>query len=785
MTTKCLYLIIALNLFISASAQSPVDLLNNYSVSYPAENVYLQTDNSYYAITDTIWFKAYLKANLFPSDYSKNLYVDWYDATGELMAHQSYPIMESGAAGQFVIPANLKGNYLSVLAYTKWMLNDGYDFLFHKTIPVRTATRVTPDSTHEAFVKSKNTLHFFPEGGNLVAGVINKIAFKATDQYGDPVQISGVLKDNAGNVITNISTIHDGMGYFYLKPKAGISYIADWSASDGTIKADPLPEVQPVGITMEVKVEKNSRKVIIRKGNNIELRQIHLLVTMNGLVDYLSNVKFKNHDSIVTSIPVNDLPSGIVTFTVLDNDWNPLAERISYVSSNDINTFRPQVSVTQKNLNKKGLNQIALQYTDSIAADLSISVTDAAIPADTSSNILSNLLLTGMLKGKVYNPTYYFSNTTLEKQQQLDLVMLTNGWRKYQWHEIVKNETPSFQYTRDSNYFFLNGTVNSRKNKHPEQLSFLSMNKKEFALYDLPVNSNNNFTDSSAILFDTTSLIYHPEKGFRNIKFSYAELPQAAYKHYPFRTKLSPEYLQQFEGFDKFGIYKTTLPDIIVTTKAKLKVDSVEDEYASGAFKNTDGFRLELESKDNSNLAYNFTSLPRLLTARLPGYWGNQLPKYVFLNESLTTPDVAMQIPLPDIAFVKYFPRQFVLAPGNGGGIMLGSIIKREDRPPGSLAIYTKLYSSTSEYYDQYHYQLIGYTISKEYYEPDYDSSKDFETSDLRKTLYWNPMINMNDKDNKEINISFYNNDVAKKIRIVVEGLKKDGTPVHIEKIVE
>ncbi|MBS1747453.1 MAG: hypothetical protein JST21_14900 [Bacteroidetes bacterium] len=437
-------------------------------------------------------------------------------------------------------------------------------------------------------------------------------------------------------------------------------------------------------------------------------------------------------------------------------------------------------------LDKKGLNQIALQYTDSIAADLSISVTDAAIPADTSSNILSNLLLTGMLKGKVYNPAYYFSNTTLEKQQQLDLVMLTNGWRKYQWHEIVKNETPSFQYTRDSNYFFLNGTIASKKNKQPEQLSFMSMNKKEFVLYNFSVNNNNNFTDSSDILYDTTDLIYHPEKGFRNLKFTYSELPGAAYKHYPYKTKLSPEYLQQFEGFDKFGIYKTTLPDIIVTTKAKLKVDAVEDEYASGAFKNTDGFRLEMESKDNSNFAYTFFSLPRLLSARLPGYWGTKLPKYVFLNESLTTPNAAMQIPLPDIAFVKYYPSHFILAPGNGGGELLGSITRDFSIPPGTLAIYTKQYTSSPySYNNEYHYQLIGYTISKEYYEPDYDSSKDFEISDLRKTLYWNPMINMNDKDNKEIYISFYNNDIAKKIRIVVEGLKKDGTPVHIEKIVE
>jgi hypothetical protein len=577
--------------------------------------------------------------------------------------------------------------------------------------------------------------------------------------------------------------MHDGMGYFYLNPSATTGYTVEWKGGDSSANTTPLPATVP-GITMEVKLENNARKIIIRKEHTTSLSQIHLLATMDGIVDYLSNIRFNNRDSIITTIPVNDLPSGIITFTVLDNDWNPLAERVSFAMGNDIHSKIPQIVVSKKDLDKKGLNTLSLQYDDTTVTDISIAVTDGDIPAESTSNIISSLLLTGGLKGKVNNPAFYFLDTSLERQQLLDLVMLTNGWRKYQWHAIVNNEPVNFKYPRDSNYFFLEGSVDNNKRKHPEQVSFLVKNRDEFSFYTFPVSSNNAFTDSSNILFDTTHFIYHPEKGFRNLKFNYAELPGAAFTHYPFQAESPRDY--HFADFSNFSFYKTTLPDVIVTTTRKTKLDSIEEKYASPAFRTSEGTTLELESPANSRAAYNFTSLAKLLTARLPGYWSDKLPVYVFVNESLSTPDAAMAIPLPDIAFVKYFPRHFVLAPGNGGGALLGSITGDKTRPPGSLAIYTKQFTgSDNGYYSSNYYRVTGYTISKEYYEPDYSDSKNYDTADERKTLYWNPSINLNGKDNKEVQVSFYNNDVARKFRIVMEGLKADGTPVHTELMVK
>ncbi|MES1161178.1 MAG: hypothetical protein ABUM51_10500, partial [Bacteroidota bacterium] len=63
-------------------------------------------------------------------------------------------------------------------------------------------------------------------------------------------------------------------------------------------------------------------------------------------------------------------------------------------------------------------------------------------------------------------------------------------------------------------------------------------------------------------------------------------------------------------------------------------------------------------------------------------------------------------------------------------------------------------------------------------------ASSQNEGEDLRTTLYWKPFV-LTDKDNKKINIQFYNNDITKKIRIVLEGINEDGKLSHVESIIK
>jgi hypothetical protein len=761
-------------LFASVLNAQRVDIaINNYTTKYPVESVYLQLDNSLYAAADTIWFKAYILANMFPSAFSKNLYADWYDEKGKLILQQVYPVQQGAAVGQFAIPENYTGNKLHLLAYTRWMLNADSAFLFHKDINLLSASKkVAPQ---KAILPQKTILHFFPEGGNMVSGIKNKIAFKATDDYGNPVSFGGVIKDNDGNTITTFASSYDGMGFFYLIPKNGENYTAEWQTQQGVFSSVDLPGAQLSGLTMEVLLEKSGRKIIIRK-NAAGLNQIHLLVTMNGLVDYLSNINLSGRDSAIVMIPVNDVPSGILTITVLDNQWNPLTERVSFVRNNTSLKSNPKISVTKKDVQKRGYNTIDLSYDDSTIANLSIAITDADLPADTSSDIISYLLLSDELKGKVNHPAYYFSDTSYKLQEQLDLVMLTNGWRRYQWKQIIAGVSPKVQYPADSNYFFFAGKIENRK-KMPQKVSFMVKNKEELAGYTLPVMPGGNFADSSMILFDSVAVAYQPAQKKENIPMDFNQLPLPVFNIYPFHEALSEpasdKYVKQTPDTSAYFVTsKNMLATVTVFTPKKNPIDKIEDKYTTGAFRNQDGFRLDLE--DNPTL-FNNTSIIDMLKGRIP-HFNDDLtnPPYFFVDEVREPLDAVEQLTFAQIAFVKYYSSHFILSPGGGG-------------QRGTVAIYTKKFSAEDlrEHSHEGTYHIHGYTIAKEFYSPDYRmSAADSIINDRRKTLFWEPLLQMG-TGNKNSGISFYNNDIAKRFRVMIEGMKSDGSLIHVEKIIE
>jgi hypothetical protein len=116
---------------------------------------------------------------------------------------------------------------------------------------------------------------------------------------------------------------------------------------------------------------------------------------------------------------------------------------------------------------------------------------------------------------------------------------------------------------------------------------------------------------------------------------------------------------------------------------------------------------------------------------------------------------------------VKLFPN-FVASTGNA--------------PGGALAIYTKTgtdYVSSKGpvnfgYYD-------GYSITKEFYAPDYHLRQD-QGADTRITLDWRPDIFCNYVD-PVLPFSFYNNDRTRSFRVVIEGMTTNGKLFSIEKV--
>ncbi len=231
-------------------AQPIESSLKEFAQKYEAEKAYLHYDKPAYTAGETIWFKAYLMQGMFPAEITKTFYLDWLDEKGNVLYHSVCPVYESSATGQFDIPADYKGSTIHVRGYTRWMLNFDTAFLYKKNIRVLTSAKTTGVP-----VKKITTLNFFPEGGDAIEAIANKIAFKATDQWGSPVNVKGIIETDNGRQVDSFQTVHNGMGYFYLVPATVEKYSAKWKDENGIQHTTALPIVKQSGINLKTVTE--------------------------------------------------------------------------------------------------------------------------------------------------------------------------------------------------------------------------------------------------------------------------------------------------------------------------------------------------------------------------------------------------------------------------------------------------------------------------------------------------------------------------------------------------
>src|SRR5688500_8631962 len=368
---------IASNLYL-AKAQSIEANLELYANKYSPERIYIHYDKSAYSVGETIWFKVYMINEVAPADESKTLYIDWIDDKGNLVLHAVSPMVEGITGGQFEIPADYKGKSVHVRAYTKWMLNFDSAFLYNKEIPVLTSERTPADAKNKVIP----TIRFFPEGGDIIAGIPNKIAFKANDQWGRPVKIKGTVINSQGKTQDNINTIHDGMGYFFLTPESGLTYTAKWKDEKGVEHNTELPKIKSDGATLKVEISGTNRifSVACSPGMMNTMDSVYLVGTIYQHPAF-KVARATGSGPIKGTIPTSGLPSGILTITLFDKNWKPLAERITYINNKEY-FFKPEMEVQRWGLNKRARNEIKISVPDSLMANLSVSVTDAGIGTD-------------------------------------------------------------------------------------------------------------------------------------------------------------------------------------------------------------------------------------------------------------------------------------------------------------------------------------------------------------------------------------------------------------------
>jgi hypothetical protein len=447
--------------FVTVRAQTNDDLptklaeqFHALSENAPAEIAYIQTSKDIYETGEDLWFKVYLLDSkyLMPSLLSKTLYLQLLNSTTrKAVWEEKYEIQEGFANGRVYLESSLpEGDYL-LAAYTEnSFYNDTSEFKAVKRIIVKQDINSTVPITSKSEITDTNKpnqkIQFttFPEGGNLVSGIKSKLAFKAVNPSGEPVDVEGILFEN-NQPIQKFKSFHAGMGSLEFKPDASKNYRIQLSlpAVDSTFL---LPEIVSGGMTLNLAHRDKDTLTfkIAQSPDNVE-SDFYVRAHCRGVVYAMASGKVTKEIRI--KIPLSLFPQGIAEVTLFNGELVPVAERLVYINQDRKIYFTADLSKdvfpTRGKVNLKITAKDESGYP--VSANLGVSVFDKLYQnTSDSSNILSHVYLSSQLKGRIYNPSYYFSSKSKNRVEALDLLMLTQGWRKYIWNENnlkSKNET--------------------------------------------------------------------------------------------------------------------------------------------------------------------------------------------------------------------------------------------------------------------------------------------------------------------------------------------------------
>ena len=781
-------------------AQKIDSVMGVYADQFQQEKIHFHFDKSVYNKGDIIWYKAYLMAGTDLSDLSKNFYVDWYDASGKLLKHSADPIFEASSKGQFPVPANYPGQLIHVRAYTQWMLNFDSSFLFEKDIIISQPTAKTVN------IIPVTKIQFFPEGGYIYNGLLTRIAFIATNQFGKPVSIRGAIKNSKGELLDSLASEHDGMGSFILEqPSINETYSVFWTDEFGNSNVIGLPEVKKSGASLQVQVLNGKSIVAIKRTEEAgtDLKTLFLLAHMNQQMVYRSRVNLSVNSEALADIPTSILPTGVLQITLFNALWQPVSERVVFVNNQQYQ-FNPTIENVVKGTQRRSKNVMEINVPDTVGANLSIAVIDGGLTNE-NNTIATQFLLCDDIKGYIHNANYYFSSNNDSVKRHLDLVMLTHGWRRYNWDAVVHAKLPVITYPRDTDFLQLRGKVYGSAFNRTKTAQFINIiitsrdtTHKQKQFITLPVKSDGSFVQKGSVFFDTLRLYYmfngnktlaeRTDVSFTNgllpfsrTSFNIGNLAPPSFTFKDSASLLrSRFFIDESERFKKL-MASTTLAEVTVHAKTKTIIEKLDEQYTSGLFTGGDGYSFDFV---NDPFAQSSIDMFHFLQGRIAGLninFSNGLPTLswrngsteLFLDEMPTQADVLEGISVSNIAYIKVFRPPFFGAFGGGSG--------------GAIAVYTRKGNDAKNIPTPgglEHAILGGYSPYKEFYSPNYSTPAAVNDPDLRTTLYWNPYV-LTDPKNHKVKLEFYNNDVSNKLRIILEGVNADGKLAHVEKVVE
>ena len=750
------------------------------------QKVYLHTDKTQYFSGERIWFCAYLLdgTDHTPDTKSQHIYVELVDPYKHVVQIIRVRTGIQVSAGDFSLSDTISEGIYQIRAYTNWMKNFGPDYYFTKNIEIQNPNKkylITGKQARQNSKivkkinarKNKYLIGLFPEGGNILAGITNRIAFKVENEFGDGAVAEGKVLDSKKETVVRFKTVFNGMGSFYLNSKAGEKYTAIFQMENGQKEKINLPVAKENTVGISLIEEPESITLIIKSNklpsNDRSANEFVLIGHTRGKIYHTSSSNLLDKDTLI-KIDKKSFPSGVAHFTLFNNRLAPVSERLFFINHNDFIHFNIHGATKMDTL------QISLQpafplKSNIFAGSVSILLYNSSHSKLPTENILSNLLLTSDLPGYIPNPAYYLENNNQLVRQHVDLLMMTHGWRRYLWTDVLENKFPDINYTIE-NGITVQGKITREIIEFPYKdasvkMYILSEYNDEFLTYS---EKNGLFKFENLNYYDTVDvkIVVRKPGGGKSLLIDLEDT--------------------EFDEVVKYnGDFFLTTTSEIDMKAYRLQQSKIAREEIRRREKELDSIHAQtIHGKPDyilwaEEIPPGYSNLLEAMQGRIPGVTiiGNTViirgvntllgssDPLVLLDGIYADVDILRSIPVEDVERVEILKGPSASAYGSRGG-------------NGVIAVYTKRGQFMKK--GEISFSMLGYHKVEKFHSASIEKTqKQLALKQLPLTVYWNPEIRLS--NNKTI-LSLPLNRDNWEVAVILEGTDQEGKPGYAYAVV-
>lgn len=810
-----------------------------FNQMYPQEKVYLHFDNTGYYMGETIWFKAYVvnPINNRPNILSRVLYVELLSPEGRVLQTQKLKIENGQCNGQFSLAELLHAGYYEVRAYTALMLNWADAPMFSRVFPIFNAPQTEGKNMYDnpRMLKTSHSerlpqmrakapkgrnmgITFFPEGGYMIEGIPANVAFKVTDKNGNALMANGKICNQNGEEITTWETVHHGMGSFSITPNAGETYYAEIIGNSDKEQRFWLPTVRKEGYAMTINNMEDDTlklKVIRPTRENIKDEVLGISAMCRGQVILFKQVEWNEQNEFEMNWPKDKLIEGVCQFTLFNTVGQVYAERLAFIPPQKGVKFH--LSGNKEVYQPKEPIELNFKLTDwndnPLTTMFSLSVRDADMETpsnkNNAGNMAANLLLGSDLKGYIHDVDYYLEADDAGHRRAVDLLLCTQGWRRYDWEEMVKPDQFKVEYPAEEGIVITGDLTSTFRNRikkgayikvflyngYGEQRSGSCLTDEDGKFAFLAEDFNGRWTMHIITKEDKED---NKQKEM-NVNLKKLPKPQGRYYEEEETTLflqqdthqssiIIPDTLSPYQAEDKQR-WENLLPTVKIESEKewqtefvrkwnnmiydmedeRLNMDDTGENYLVEFYKWLEEtnqyftYNYEVDTTGSAQIEARYKGRPvRFFINRIgtSGKWFVENDVSIDIS-SLTINDVeAIAIndkPNAEMAMTRAGLDSFDIKNNS----VLITIFVRAD------------YFRHKEYIGHRKTKIQGFSSPYQFYTPDYSYTELPDEKDFRRTLYWAPYVVTNKQG--EASVKFYNTPYGRRIKVNAETITYSG----------